>query len=87
MKDIFCVLIHVYARNEEIEQLKNKVQSLESRVLQLETKVGAPKDISLQCGIIAVRNLPFPKDGQSELENVKTYLSIYTATAMPAHKW
>ena len=54
-------------------------------MFQLEARVGAPEDISLRC-CIAVRNLPLPKDGQSELENVKTALNEIDVSSFDAHE-
>ena len=63
-----------------MQRVKVKKVSEENtyRITQLEAKVGKPDDIALPLGL-AVRYLPLPSEGNTELENVRMALNEINA--------
>ena len=70
MKDLLAVMINMYAKQDELDEVKKVGENNAFRISQLEAKVGGPGDISLLLGL-AVRNLPLPRNGTTELDNVR----------------
>ena len=70
LKDILGVVINMYAKSDDIETVKKVAEENSNRISQLEAKVGKPEDIALPLGL-AVRFLPLPCMGVSELDNVR----------------
>ena len=64
--DMFGMMLQVVSKQTENELTKVEVKSNTNIIQELEAKVGGPKKLGLyMCG------LPFPQNGQSELENVR----------------
>ena len=70
LKDILGVVINMYAKGDELEKVKKVAEENSFRISQLEAKVGNADEIALPHGL-AVRHLPLPGDGVSELDNVR----------------
>ena len=70
LKDILGVVINMYAKNDDIEKVKKTSDENAYRIAQLEAKVGNADEIALPLGL-AVRHLPLPSEGTTELDNVR----------------
>ena len=70
LKDILGVVINMYAKNDDIEKVKKTSYENAYRIAQLEAKVGNADEIALPLGL-AVRHLPLPSEGTTELDNVR----------------
>ena len=70
LKDILGVVINMYAKGEDIDNVKKVAEDNSYRISQLEAKIGKPEEVSLQLGL-AVRHLPLPGQGLTELDNVR----------------
>jgi len=70
MTDMFAMLLQVVSKQTENEQVIEEVKSNTNRIKELEAKVGGPECILEKLGLY-MRGLPFPQNGQSELENVR----------------
>ena len=70
MTDMYGMLLNVLSKQSENDAIKEEVKDHGARIRELEAKVGDPSDVSEKLGL-AVRNLPLPSPGQSELDNVR----------------
>ena len=70
LKDILGVVINMYAKGEDIETVKKVTEENSFRISQLEAKVGSAEEVALPLGL-AVRHLPLPGEGVTELDNVR----------------
>ena len=70
LKDILGVVINMYAKGEDIETVKKATEENSFRISQLEAKVGSAEEVALPLGL-AVRHLPLPGEGVTELDNVR----------------
>ena len=71
--DMFGMLLHVVSKQTENNSSNENISNNTMRIAELESKVGGPECISEKLGI-ALRNLPFPSNGESELENARNAL-------------
>jgi len=78
LKDILGVVLNMYAKSEDIDNLKNVSEKNSYRISQLEAKVGRSDEVALPLGL-AVRNLPLPSEGNTELDNVRLALKEIAA--------
>ena len=85
LKEILGVVINMYAKSEGLEKVKKLGEENAYRISQLEAKVGRPEDIALPLGL-AVRHLPLPCEGVSELENVRMALREVNAPGVDVNK-
>jgi len=85
LKDILGVVINMYAKTDDIEKVKKASDENRYRIAQLEAKVGKPEDIALPLGL-AVRYLPLPQEGISELDNVKMAFREINAPGVDVNK-
>jgi len=74
LTDMFAMMLNVVSKQTENDDIKEEVKSNTSRIQDLEAKVGGKDEISEKLGLV-VRNLPLPKTGTSELENVREALN------------
>ena len=74
MANMYGMLLNVLSKQSENDAVKQEIKDHEFRIRELEAKVGDSSDISEKLGL-AVRNLPLPTSGQSELENVRAALN------------
>ena len=70
LKDILGVVINMYAKGEDYDKVKKVTEENSFRISQLEAKIGRPEEVSLPLGL-AVRHLPLPNEGMTELDNVR----------------
>ena len=73
LSDICGMMVHMFSKQNENEGLKAKVASNTDRIEQLEAKVGDTKDVAYPRSI-AIRKLPLPPLGVTELQNAQHYL-------------
>ena len=66
-------MCHTLSKQHENEGLKAKVDANTDRIEQLEAKVGDPQDVAYP-RTIAIRKLPLPPLGVSDLQNAQHYL-------------
>ena len=71
--DMLGMIVHMYAKQSENNATKEQVHSNTDRISQLESKVGDPNDVAYNRSI-AIRKLPLPPHGVSELQNAQHYL-------------
>ena len=68
LSDICGMMGHIFSKQHENEGLKAKVDANTDRIEQLEAKVGDPQDVAYP-RTIAIRKLPLPPLGVSDLQN------------------
>ena len=74
LTDMFGMMLNVVSKQAESDNLKTEVRGNTDRITELEAKVGGPDQISEKLGL-AIRNLPLPAVGSSELDNVREALT------------
>ena len=79
------MMVHMFSKQSEIEGIKTQVVSKTCRIDQLEAKIGDPKDVSYSRSI-AMRKLPLPPHGVSELQNAQHYLKEVKAEGVDISK-
>ena len=71
--DMIGMIVHMFAKQSENEAVKEQVHSNTDRIGHLEAKVGDSNDVAYPRSI-AIRKLPLPPHGVTELQNVQHYL-------------
>ena len=79
------MMVHMFSKQSENEGIKTQVVSKTCRIDQLEAKIGDPKDVSYSRSI-AIRKLPLPLHGVSELQNAQYYLKEVKAEGVDISK-
>ena len=69
MKDMFGMILHMFSKDSENKEVKEIVSSNTARIDALEAKVGKPEDVAKPLSL-AVRNLPLPGPGVTDLQLV-----------------
>ena len=72
------MMVNLSAKQAEIDTVKTVVKSNTSRIDELESKVGNSNQVSIPLGI-AIRHLPPPPQGTSELQQVRNVLAAVRA--------
>ena len=67
------MMVHMFAKQSENDAIKEEVHSNTDRISHLEAKVGDANNVAYPSSI-AVRKLPLPPHGVSELQNAIHYL-------------
>ena len=76
--DMLGMIVHMFARQSDIDETKGVVHSNTDRIAHLEAKVGGKDDVAYPRSI-AIRKLPLPPLGVSELQNAQHYLKEVNA--------
>ena len=71
--DMLGMIVHMFAKQSEQDATKQQVHSNTDRIEQLEAKVGDADEVAYPRSI-AVRKLPLPPHGVSEVQNAQHYL-------------
>ena len=74
MKDIFGMLLNLSNNNAKIERLEYLVETSAKKIQRLEAIIGNDEGKPAVPLSLAIRNLPLPMKGMSELESVKKAL-------------
>ena len=85
MADMYGMLLNVLSKQSENDAFKQEIKDHGFRIRELEAKVGDSSEISEKLGL-AVRNLPLPTSGQSELENVRAALNEVRAPGVEVNR-
>lgn len=85
LTDMYGMLLNVLSKQTENDAIKQEVQDHSYRIRELEAKVGDPSQISEKLGL-AVRNLPLPTPGLSELDNVRAAFSEIKAPGIEVER-
>ena len=67
------MIVHMFAKQSENDAIKEQVHSNTDRISHLEAKVGDANDVAYPRSL-AIRKLPLPSHGVTELENAQHYL-------------
>ena len=70
MKDMFGMLLNLSIKSSETEEMKSQLTFNSQRLDRLEAKVGNPEELAVPLSL-AVRNLPFPGPGVTDLQLIK----------------
>ena len=73
LQDILGMVVHIYSKQSENDEIKAKVESNTARIDELEAKIGDRSEVAFPRSI-SIRKLPLPPIGVTELQNVKHYL-------------
>ena len=71
--DMMGMIIHMFAKQSENDAIKEQVHSNSDRIAHLEAKVGDANEVAYPRSV-AIRKLPLPPHGVTEVENVQHYL-------------
>ena len=83
--DICGMMVHMFSKQNENDEIKATVVSNTDRIEQLEAKVGDPSDVSYLRSI-AIRKLPLAPHGVTELQNAQHYLKEIKAEGVDISK-
>ena len=67
MKDMFGMLLNLSLKSGETEEMKTHLQANTQRICRLEARLGNPDDLAVPLSL-AVRNLPLPAPGVTDLQ-------------------
>ena len=67
------MIVHMFAKQTENDAIKEQVHSNTDRIAHLEAKVGDANEVAYAKSI-AIRKLPLPPLGVTELQNAQHYL-------------
>ena len=70
MKDMFGMLLNLSIKSSETEEMKSQLTFNSQRLDRLEAKIGNPEELAVPLSL-AVRNLPFPGPGVTDLQLIK----------------
>ena len=76
--DIYGMMVNMSAKQAEIDTVKTVVKSNTNRISELESKIGNAHQVSIPLSI-AIRHLPPPPQGTSELQQVRHVLAAVRA--------
>ena len=68
--DMFAVMLNIHSKQSETEVFRQKIDETISRLESMEAKVGNAEEVAERLGL-AVRFLPIPPDGYSDLDVVR----------------
>ena len=71
--DMMGMMVHMFAKQSENDAIREQVNSNTDRIAHLEAKVGDASEVAYPRSL-AIRKLPLPPHGVTELENVQHYL-------------
>ena len=71
--DMMGMIVHMFAKQSENDAIKEQVHSNSDRIAHLEAKVGDANEVAYPRSL-AIRKLPLPPHGVTEVENVQHYL-------------
>ena len=71
LTEMFGLMIRMASRQKETDTMKEQIKSNSQRLDILENKLGGPDEITEKLGL-AVRNMPLPEHGKTELDNIRT---------------
>ena len=78
LMDMFALLLNLQSKQSENDEIRSEVQQNTSRLDSIEAKIGGPDDVSERLGL-ALRRLPFPPPGQTDLDMVRQALAEINA--------
>ena len=79
------MMVNIFSKQNENENVKTQVISNTDRIDQLEAKIGDSKDVAYPRSI-AIRRLPLPPHGVTELQNAQHYLKEIKAQGVDISK-
>ena len=82
--EMYGMMLNILANNTSTDAIVQDVNENRERIRELENKVGSPMDVSERLGL-AIKNLPLPREGYSELDNVKEALAEVRAPGVNAY--
>ena len=71
MRDIYGMMLHMFSQSSENEQSRATVTQCVNRLDALEAKVGNPDEVAIPLSI-AVRNMPLPSPGTTDIQLVQS---------------
>ena len=71
MRDMYGMMLHMFSQTSENENVKSTVKVCVTRLDALEAKVGDPDEVAIPLSI-AVRNMPLPSHGATDLQLVQS---------------
>ena len=83
--DMLGMMVNMFSKQNEHENVKTQVISNTDRIEQLEAKIGDSKDVAYPRSI-AIRKLPLPPHGVTELQNAQHYLKEIKAQCVEISK-
>ena len=83
--DMFGLLLHMASKHKETEGLKDDIRSNTDRIDMIEAKIGGPDEVSERLSI-AIRNLPIPIPGNTEIDCVRNALHEIRAQGVDVHR-
>ena len=83
--DMFAVILNIHSKQSDNDKLKGKVDETISRLEAVEAKVGDTEEVAERLGL-AVRFLPFPATGYSDLDMVRQMFSEIRAPGIDVNR-
>ena len=71
MRDMYGMMLHMFSQSSENEQSRATVTQCVNRLDALEAKVGNPDEVAIPLSI-AVRNMPLPSPGTTDIQLVQS---------------
>ena len=85
LNDMLGMMVHMFSKQTENDVMKTQVTSNTDRIDQLEAKVGDQNDVAYPRSI-AIRRLPLPPHGVTEIQNAQHYLKEVKAQGVDISK-
>ena len=70
MLDMFALMLNIHSKQSETEEFKTELKHTNARLEAVEAKIGGINEVSEKLGL-AVRQLPLPTHGYTDLDTVK----------------
>ena len=85
LMDMFALMLNIHSKQSENDEFRVEVKSNTSRIDSIEAKIGGKDDISERLGL-AVRRLPLPQPGRTDLDNIRQVFSAITAPGLDVNR-
>ena len=85
MLDMFALMLNIYSKLSETDLLRSEIKKVNNRLDALEAKVGDDKEVAERLGL-AVRFLPLPSPGYTDLDIAKQVLGAIKAPGIDVNR-
>ena len=85
LMDMFALMLNIHSKQSENDELRVEIKSNTTRLDSIEAKIGGIDDVSERLGL-AVRRLPLPTTGQTDLDMVRIIFAEIKAAGIDVNR-
>ena len=85
MLDMFALMLNIHSKQSETDEVRSEINHANARLDAVEAKIGGPDDISERLGL-AIRPLPLPPHGYTDLDMVRQFLAQIPAPGIDVNR-